>query len=242
MPQPTRTSIAIAWSVHALTACGMILGMLALQAMLARDWRLAICYLLAALALDGIDGPLARRFEVGRILPRYSGAILDLLVDYFTFVLLPALFVCWSDAVPEAWRWPAALAMMLSALYHYGNLEIKTDDCYFTGFPAFWNIVVFYLYLLRPPPEWSLALIGALCLLTFVPVKCVHPFRVARLRRLNIAAAAFSMAAAAGALFSPFPRELAWLSLAPVAYFAALSLHRTMRPAAYRMREAGDAG
>ena len=197
--------IVAAAAVHTLTASGAVLGLLSLLRAAEGQWAMSFAWLGAALIVDGIDGPLARRVDVKRVVPRFSGEELDHLVDYLTYVTIPAFMVARSSLVPESLRLILAGAIMLVSLYHFSDTESKTKDGYFVGFPAIWNVVVLYCFVLGLPPAASAALIAVCAILTFVPLHWVHPVRVKRLRVLTIVAVSAWSVAAAAAIIQGFP-------------------------------------
>jgi phosphatidylcholine synthase len=160
------------------TASGVVLALLALAAIIDGDWTLALIYLLVALAVDGIDGTLARAVRIKERVPRIDGAALDLIVDYLNYVFVPTLFIWRAGLVPEALAPYLAAAIQVSSLYIFARTDMKTDDGYFRGFPALWNIVAFYLYVGQPGADAGAAIVAVLVVLTFAPVHFVHPFRV----------------------------------------------------------------
>jgi len=176
-----------AWAVHVFTASGAVAALLALAALISGDLRMSLLWLGVALIIDGIDGPLARRFAVWDHAPRFDGAVLDLVLDYLTYAVIPALLVYRFGMVPPGWEIPAAAYIMLTSLYCFGNREMKTEDNYFRGFPALWNLVVLAFYVVGSSVWTNLVAIAVLGVLTFIPLKYVHPFRVATLRPVSIA-------------------------------------------------------
>lgn len=177
---------ALAFSVHVLTACGTALALLALIAAARADWAAMFVALGIALIVDAIDGPLARRFKVAQTLPRWSGATLDLVVDYVTYVFVPAYAIAASGVLPSAMAVPAGMAIAISGALYFSDQEMKTDDNYFRGFPGVWNLMAFYLLLLKPLPWIAVTAVALFVALTFLPLRFVHPFRVAWLRPLSI--------------------------------------------------------
>jgi phosphatidylcholine synthase len=177
---------ARAWAIHIFTASGVIPGLLSIQAVFDGDGRTALLWLGLALIIDGLDGPLARRFEVTRYTPRFDGAILDLVIDYLTYTAIPALMIWQLNLVPEGWGLAAASFVMLTALYCFGNKDMKTTDNYFEGFPATWNMVVLCFFLADTGQIINLLVIILLGVLTFTRLKFIHPFRVVRLRVVTI--------------------------------------------------------
>ena len=217
-------------SVHLLTASGVVLALLALRGVHDGDWQMMFVWLSAALVVDAVDGPLARRLAVTTVLPRFSGERLDLIVDYLTYVAVPAFALTEAQLLPEAARLPAAAAILLSSLFHVADLKSKTEEGYFVGFPAIWNIILLYLFALNFPPYVSLAIVAIFVFLTFVPMLSVHPFRVARLRPFTCLVTALWAGAAALAIANPFPSPL-WvqaLMILTALYLAGVGLYRSL--------------
>lgn len=178
---------ALAFSVHILTACGAALALLALLAATRGDWPLMFFWLGVALVVDAVDGPLARAINVKERLPRWSGETLDLVVDYTTYVFVPAYAVAVAGLMPLGWAITAAAIITITGTLYFADRHMKTEDNFFRGFPAVWNLVVFYLLLLRPAPAIAGATVVLFAALTFVPFKFVHPFRVRRWRGVTVA-------------------------------------------------------
>jgi len=183
----TRLAEFRAFGVHLFTACGAALALLALIFATGGHWTAMFFCLGLALVVDGVDGPLARSFDVAEVLPRWSGATLDLVVDFVTYVFVPAFAIAASGLLPEALAIPAGIVVTVSGALYFADREMKTDDNYFKGFPALWNLAAFYLYVLEPPPWLAAAAVAILTALTFTPIRFVHPLRVKRLRIVNIA-------------------------------------------------------
>ncbi len=176
-----------AFTVHVFTATGAALALLAIILATGGHWS-AMCLCLGlALAVDGADGPLARAFEVQKLLPRWSGDTLDLVVDFTTYVFVPAFAISASGLLPQALAIPAGIVVVVTGALYFADRDMKTKDNYFRGFPAVWNLAAFYLYLLEPP-EW-VAAIGVVVLagLSFAPIRFLHPLRVMHWRNFNIA-------------------------------------------------------
>ena len=178
---------ALAFLVHILTACGAALALLALVAAARGDWALMFIWLGGALIVDAIDGPLARRLKVAELQPRWSGEVLDLVIDFTTYVFVPAYAVAAAGLMPEPWSILAGIAIAVTGALYFADRNMKTADNYFRGFPAVWNLIAFYLLLLRPSPWMAGAAVALFAVLTFVPVRFVHPLRVRRLRPVTIA-------------------------------------------------------
>jgi phosphatidylcholine synthase len=232
----------IAWSVHAFTTFGIVAGFLALVAVLKGDAFVAFIWLGVALFVDGIDGSLARRARVHEYTPNFDGASLDLVIDYFTYVAVPALMIYWFNMVPVDWifsgsTWSLICAVIVMAVscYTFANVGMKSFDYYFVGFPALWNIVVLYFYLLETGPITNLVTVLSLAVLTFVPIKFVHPFRVTHWRTITVPMTVLWAAMTLSLIIAKrFPENFGviekaeqWLLIASSLYFAWISLWRT---------------
>jgi phosphatidylcholine synthase len=178
---------ARAFAVHVLTACGAALALMALIFATGGHWEAMFFCLGLALVVDGVDGPLAREFKVGDVLPRWSGETLDLVVDFSTYVFVPAFAISASGLMPEFFAIPAGVIVVITGAIYFADRNMKTEDNYFRGFPAVWNLAAFYLYVLQPPDWIGAAGVVVLAVLTFLPVKFLHPLRVKHWRWLNVA-------------------------------------------------------
>jgi phosphatidylcholine synthase len=178
---------ARAFAVHIFTAAGAALALGALVYAAREQWSATFLCLGAALVIDAVDGTFARYLKVAEVLPRWSGDVLDLVVDFVTYVFVPAYAITAGHLLPEPLALPAGIVIVITGALYFADRQMKTADNYFRGFPALWNVAAFYLFLLKPAPWAAAALVAALAALTFVPFKFVHPVRVARLRPLSLA-------------------------------------------------------
>ena len=177
---------ARAFTVHIFTATGAALAFLALILATGGHWAAMFLCLGLALVVDGADGPIARAFDVQNVLPRWSGDTLDLVVDFTTYVFVPAYAIAASVLLPQILAIPAGIVVVISGALYFSDREMKTKDNYFRGFPAVWNLAAFYLYLLEPP-EWAAAIaVAVLAGLSFTPIRFLHPLRVQHWRSFNI--------------------------------------------------------
>ncbi|HEY4846666.1 MAG TPA: CDP-alcohol phosphatidyltransferase family protein [Methylocella sp.] len=197
---------AAGFLVHCFTACGAALGFAALLAAVAGQFSAMFAWLGAALVIDAVDGALARRYRVEETAPHIDGVVLDLVVDFLTYVVVP-LVALWRSGLLEP---PLAVLVCCvvcaaSALY-FADRRIKTPDLWFRGFPAIWNVLIFYILVLRPGPLVStLVIIGFACLM-FAPVVFVHPLRVVRLRLVTLTLTGMWCAAAITAVVQGLPK------------------------------------
>jgi phosphatidylcholine synthase len=178
MAEPTFAARSAAWAVHAFSATGAVLALLALLAIDGHRWTEAMLWLFAALVVDGVDGTLARAARVKTVAPRIDGEALDLVVDYLNYVFVPTMFMLEAQLLPAPIALPLAALIQLSSVYVFVRRDMKTDDGYFRGFPALWNIVALYLFAARIDPEIAAAIVAALVILAFAPIHFLHPFRV----------------------------------------------------------------
>jgi len=204
---------ALTYLVHILTAAGAGLALLALLAATRGEWALMFLWLGVALVVDAIDGPIARALKVAETLPRWSGETLDLVVDFTTYVFVPAYAIAASGLMPGPLGVAAGIVIAVTGTLYFADRSMKTADNFFRGFPAVWNLIAFYLLLLKPATAVCAATVALFVVLTFVPVRFVHPFRVRRLRTVTVALltlwAALALAAVRQELAPPF-----WVSAA----------------------------
>lgn len=176
----------VAFSIHLFTASGAFWAFLALVAAAEYRFNAMWWWLGVALLVDGVDGPLARYFKVKEVLPNWSGEMLDSIIDYATFVLIPAFALYQSGFLQEITSFLAAALIVCTSAIYYADTRMKTVNNCFRGFPVCWNMVVFTLFVLQP--GWTLAL-GVVILsavLTFLPIHFVHPVRVKPLRPITL--------------------------------------------------------
>jgi phosphatidylcholine synthase len=214
---PRRRTLA--WSVHVLTASGAAVGLAALLETARGHPRLALLWMLVALAIDSVDGTLARRAQVERMVPRIDGRRLDDIVDYLNYVIVPVFFLAWGGRIE-----PLALAAapVLASAYGFSQTEAKTEDGYFLGFPSYWNVVALYAWLLELSAPVTTGWLVALSIGVFVPLKYLYPSQMRAWGRvMNAGAGVWILLVAALLLWPELPgyAAWAWLTLAyPVGY------------------------
>ena len=182
-PAVTR---AAAFSVHIFTALGAGVALIALLEAVREHWAAMFAWLGVALVIDAVDGPIARRLDVARVQPDWSGEVLDLVVDFVTYVFVPAYAITASGLLLPLAAPLLGAGVVISGALYFADRRMKTADNHFRGFPALWNAAAFYLFLLHLPPALSSLVVAALIALTFVPFNVVHPLRVVRLRGLTL--------------------------------------------------------
>ncbi len=172
--------------VHLLTASGAVFAMLAMLAAVEEEWSLMFLWLVVAFAVDGIDGPLARKYDVKSNAPAFDGVLLDLIIDYLTYVFVPAYALFKSGLLPGWTGWLAIIIITFTSALYFADTRMKTKDNSFSGFPGCWNMLVLVIFALEPNFWVSLALVSILAIAMFVPVKFVHPVRTERWRMLTL--------------------------------------------------------
>lgn len=176
----------LAWAVHLFTASGILLGFMAILAIQAHDWREAMLWLIGCFIIDGVDGTLARRFQVKEVLPFMNGKTIDYVIDFATYAIIPAYFFYEAALVDAAWRLPITFLILLTSAIYYGKEGMVSDDNYFIGFPVLWNVVVFYLVFVFMLPSWAnIVAIALFSILHFVPIKFPYPSRQERWQNLT---------------------------------------------------------
>ena len=221
----------LAWRaalVHAFTASGSVCALLATLAVFSEAWEQVFAWLGLALLIDGIDGTFARMANVAERLPRFSGDRLDLVVDYTTYVFVPALALVQAGYLSGPLGLVLAGLILLSSLFHFSDVESKTEDYSFVGFPAIWNIVAFYVFAFQMP-SWLAAVLVLVCvILTFVPLPWAHPLRTPRLLPVTLCLTAVWCIAAFFTIRSGFPAGIIerLIYIATATYGLALALLR----------------
>jgi phosphatidylcholine synthase len=240
----------LAWCVHAYTAMGLVCAAGIAAAIFEgtpSSFRLAFALMLLATLIDATDGTLARAIKIKEVLPHFDGRRLDDLIDFQTYTSLPLLLIWRAELLPEAWQaW--LLVPLLASAYGFCQSTAKTDDGYFLGFPSYWNIIAFYLYVLHPPAWLALTLLLFFALMTFVPARYLYPTHRGRLNRwTNYLGAIWGLLLvwivwalpSVHAPIDPALWQLALISLAFPAYYLAASWFISIRIGrrAWRQRE-----
>jgi phosphatidylcholine synthase len=192
--------------VHFLTASGAVWAMLAMLEAVQRDWSMMFLWLVVALVVDGFDGPLARRFDVKANASVFDGELMDLVVDYLTYVFVPAFALFNSGLLPGWTGWFAIILICFASALYFADTRMKTKDCSFQGFPSCWNMVILLLFAWQPNFWLMLGLIAVLAVTMFLPVKFVHPVRTERWRAVTLPVAL---------LWTVFAAWVAWVDFYP---------------------------
>ena len=179
--------LVLAWGVHLFTATGALWGLLAIMATVQHQWQAAFFWLGLAALVDSLDGTLARRFKVKGVLPGFDGALLDNIIDYQTYVIVPAIFLYEANLLPASVTIAGVAMVVLASAFQFCQEDAKTDDHSFKGFPSYWNVVVFYLFIFNANPWINFWVIATLTVLVFVPIRYLYPSRMVRYQKLTLA-------------------------------------------------------
>jgi phosphatidylcholine synthase len=226
---------AAAFSVHIFTALGAGVALLALLEAVREHWAAMFVWLGVALVIDAIDGPIARRLDVGRLQPNWSGDVLDLVVDFVTYVFVPAYAITASRLLLPVAAPLLGIGIVVSGALYFADRRMKSADNHFRGFPGLWNVAAFYLFLLHWPPVASSLAVFALIVATFLPFHVLHPVRVVRLRWLTLLLMAVGTVLAIYALAMDFEVEfpvtaaLCLIALYVVASDGAIRMLRSLK-------------
>ena len=222
-----------ALSVHLFTATGAVFAMLAMLAAVDGKWSLMFLWLVVAFVVDGIDGPLARRYNVRAHAPQIDGVLMDLIIDYLTYVFIPAYALFASGLLPGWTGWTAIIVITFASAVYFADTRMKTKDNSFSGFPACWNMVIIVIFAVKPEFWTTLILVIAAAVAMFLPLKFIHPVRTARWRAVSLPVAlAWTFFAGWAAWVDFHPQSWAhWGLLATSLYLAFAGIAQQLVPA-----------
>jgi len=239
MNKPTfsLTERLFAWSVHLLTASGVIAAFFSIVAIAEQRWATAMWWLIITLIIDGVDGTLARKFRVKEVLPDFEGHVVDNIIDFATYALIPAYFmyayqVNGQYLLPnEEWiRELITAAVLLTSVFYYGKKGMVSDDNHFVGFPVMWNLVAYYLIFVFDWSQWvNFGMLVFFCVLHFVPIKFLYPSRTAQLYLLTVSIVALFLVSNFALLYSYPGGHFAWklIAIITLVYFAVMGIYKT---------------
>jgi phosphatidylcholine synthase len=228
----------LGWLIHIFTASGAFVGLMALLAIYQHDWPLAFWWMGAAILIDAVDGMFARVVKIRQAVPSIDGELLDNIVDFFNYTIVPAFFLLVTGILPPQWILLCVMAITLSSAYQFTQLDAKTSDHFFKGFPSYWNIAVFYLFFWQMNVWINLGILMTLAILSFVPIKYVYPSRLDYLTHNKIGRYAMLVAtilwgvATAGLLWV-YPQTnhlLVFISMGYLILYFGISFYRTWVP------------
>jgi len=223
-PNPLR--VIAAWGVHLFTALGAVCGLLAILAIFEQDWRAMIIWMIVAMLIDGFDGMLARWADVKTYASGIDGALLDNILDYLNYVLVPAIFLIKADVLPTGLRLLGACSILLTSAYQFTQTDAKTEDHHFKGFPSYWNVAALYMLLMNLPQWLNFGFLMLFNIMVFIPIKYIYPTRNNYLRKLTLALTYLYGAIGIWGLiqYPNQPKWVVWASFVYVAYYIVLSI------------------
>lgn len=228
----------LGWSIHVFTASGACVGLLSLLAIYEHRLILALWLMGAAITIDAVDGMFARAVKVKQVVPEIDGALLDNIVDFVNYTIVPCFFLLVSNLLPDGWRIACVMVITFASAYQFTQIDAKTSDHFFKGFPSYWNIAVFYLFFWQLNDVTNVIILMTLAALSFVPIKYVYPSRLDYLtdspwlRRGMVLITVFWGAATTGLLWI-YPQTNHFLVAVSVGYmlfYIGISLYRTWVP------------
>jgi phosphatidylcholine synthase len=228
----------LGWLIHAFTASGAFVGLLALLAIYQHNLLLALWLMGGAIIIDAVDGMFARMVNIKLAVPEVDGALLDNIVDFFNYTLVPCFFLLVTDFLPEYWRVLCVMTITFSSAYQFTQVDAKTSDHFFKGFPSYWNIAVFYLFFWRMSSITNMMILFSLAVLSFVPIKYVYPSRLDYLTdnkylRFSMVLLTILWGVATSGLLWLYPRSnhfLVAISIGYALFYMGISLYRTWFP------------
>ena len=228
----------LGWMIHAFTASGACIGLLALLAIYHHNFLTALWLMGLSIVIDAVDGMFARMVRIKEAVPEVDGALLDNIVDFFTYTLVPCFFLLVTDLLPEYWRIVCVMAITFSSAYQFTQVDAKTTDHFFKGFPSYWNIAVFYLFFWQMTPVTNMVILMVLSVLSFVPIKYVYPSRLDyltenKILRMGMVLITILWGAATTGLLWLYPQSnhlLVSISLGYCLLYIGISLYRTWVP------------
>jgi len=225
-PKLNPVRVVLAYGVHLFTATGAVWGFLGLLAIFAHDWKAMIIYMIVAMLVDGFDGMLARWADVKKYANGVDGALLDNILDYLNYVVVPALFLVEADVLPTGTRLLGACFILLTSAYQFTQSDAKTDDHHFKGFPSYWNVAALYMLLMNLPQWWNFGFLMLFNVMVFIPIKYIYPSRNSYLRTLTLALTYIYGAIGIWGLvqYPNQPKWVVWVSFIYVAYYLVLSI------------------
>lgn len=229
---------SLGWLVHAFTASGACIGVLSLLAIYEGHLVVSLWLMATAILIDSVDGMFARLVKIKDVVPEIDGALLDNIVDFVNYTIVPCFFLLVTNMLPSIWRIACVIVIIFASAYQFTQCDAKTSDHFFKGFPSYWNIVVLYLFFWHLSPAMNLMILTVLTILSFVPVKYVYPSRLDHLtnnRYMRYAMLLMTVlwGAATTGLLWLYPRTshfLVTISLGYVLVYLAISLYRTLVP------------
>jgi len=226
------------WLIHAFTASGAFFGLLSLLAIYQQHYLLAFWFMIGTILIDAVDGFFARLVKVKQVVPEINGELLDNIVDFLNYTIVPCFFLLVTPLLPQQWCLLSVMIITFSSCYQFTQVDAKTQDHFFKGFPSYWNIAVFYLFFWELSPWTNMSILLTLAVLSFVPIKYVYPSRLEYLShssglRFSMLLATVLWGVTVAGLLWIYPSSnhaLVLMSMSYLVLYLGLSLYRTWVP------------
>ncbi len=225
--KPNIFRVIAAWGVHLFTATGAVFGLLAILSIFEKDWKMMIVWMVIAMLVDGFDGTLARWADVKKYANGVDGALLDNILDYLNYVMVPALFLMINtNVLPDSVRLLSASSILLTSAYQFTQTDAKTNDHHFKGFPSYWNVAALYMLLMNLPQWVNFGFLMLFNIMVFIPIKYIYPTRSTYLRTLTLGLTYLYGAVGIWGLiqYPDHPKWVVWASFLYVGYYLILSV------------------
>jgi phosphatidylcholine synthase len=230
----TFTQKALAFSVHAFTSTGIVAGFMAILAIADHEFKMAMIWLFVTLIIDGVDGTFARLFKVKEVLPNFNGAMVDAVIDFATYAIIPAYFIYEAPLLPENYKLLGAAIILIASAIYYGKEGMISNDYYFIGFPILWNMVAFYLFFVTDSfttnSEWiNFVLVVIFAIMHFIPIKFLYPSRTKKFRWLNLGVSGIFLVSNIWiiTIYDDQDLILSCISVACVGFYAWMAIYHT---------------
>ncbi|WP_024655548.1 phosphatidylcholine synthase [Borrelia hispanica] len=181
-----KVNLILAWLVHILTASGLIVGFYSIIAIINTDYNLLIKLTILGLLIDGIDGTLARKLKIKEVIPTINGELLDNIVDYINYTFIPIIFLYYSNFIQEQYKIIICIGILLASAYQFSQLDAKTSDDYFRGFPSLWNFLIIFNVIFEMNKNTNLIITLSCIALSFAPIKFIYPSKTKELKYITL--------------------------------------------------------
>jgi phosphatidylcholine synthase len=233
-----RIQRVLGWLIHAFTASGACVGLMAMMAIYEHNLLMALWLMSAAIMIDAVDGIFARKIKIKQAVPEINGELLDNIVDFVNYTIVPCFFLLVTDLLPDYWRLLCVMVITFSSAYQFTQIDAKTSDHFFKGFPSYWNIAVFYLFFWQMNSMTNMGILFMLAVMSFVPIKYIYPSRLDYLTnndflRISMAIVTLFWGAATAGLLWIYPQSnpfLVAVSMGYILLYLSISLYRTWVP------------
>ncbi len=177
--------VVAGYVIHSITAFGAIAGLISLEQFINGNFRSGLLWLIICQIIDGFDGPIARKIDIHLHATKFDGHILDLVVDYVTCVMVPVAMLIRLDLIKSNYSWIYVGLIIFTGALWFARTDQETEDHWFNGFPAAWNLVIPTFLILGTREIYIQITILVLSFLSLTKLKFPHLVKVKFLRPLT---------------------------------------------------------